>query len=246
MSDGSTEFFDAALLSEAAYTDWFGVNIQDKQEVIDALTNNSLGNPFPQKQENYFLENWKIVSHQANTDSGFSATLFKNKTTGEFVYAVRGSQLSPGSNWDANDAIEDALLLSKGLAFNQISDLYNDWKKLITPLGESYEAAVWETVTLDADWFAALGLVINNPVSAKAMEMILQSMYGKPIIFDGDVFKRLVFKNSEEAFGDDADRQHGEGRGVELVLGQVDVTGHSLSGHLNDVCRDDFKPHLAA
>jgi hypothetical protein len=43
-------------------------------------------------QADYFIENWKIVSHQPNTSTGFSATLFQHKETGEMVYAPRGTE----------------------------------------------------------------------------------------------------------------------------------------------------------
>ncbi len=73
--------YNHALLAEAAYAnlwdkDSHSVFTSDKK-IEGALTRNG----FSKTQAEEFVKDWEVVSHQANTASGFSATLFKNKHT---------------------------------------------------------------------------------------------------------------------------------------------------------------------
>jgi len=78
--------FDQAQLAEAAYAKFS--NITDEDEIKNNLI--TLG--FSKKQTDKFTEHWEVISHQPNLYSGFSATLFKNKHSGELVFANRGTE----------------------------------------------------------------------------------------------------------------------------------------------------------
>ncbi len=123
MSD-PTKFSDMASLSEASYVlfDELNRNFSDKA-VEDALKDSDLEGRFSATQAEEFVKHWQVVDHQGNTLSGFSATLFKNKDTGKFVYACRGTEGVVSLDlWsaDAGDIVAD------GLALKQIVDMYND------------------------------------------------------------------------------------------------------------------------
>jgi len=134
------EFFDIATLAEASYVLFDKLTDFTDKKVLDALQNNiDFNGNFSATQAANFVAEWEVVSHQPNTDSGFSATLFKNKITGEYVYAARGTE--PGNPMadifytDLGDIVVD------GLAIGQIVDMYNDWQRINTSEGQSYQAA---------------------------------------------------------------------------------------------------------
>ncbi len=71
-------------------------------------------------QAKRFFEKYELLNHQPNTSSGFSATLFQNKESKEYILAFRGTE---PSDWkkDIVDADKD-LALGK-LASNQYIDM---------------------------------------------------------------------------------------------------------------------------
>ena len=95
MSD-LTKAYDMAALSEASYVLFDKLyDFNDDKALIAALQNkNDFNGGFSATQAELFVATWQVVAHQGNTDSGFSATLFKNKRTGEYVYAARGTEPS--------------------------------------------------------------------------------------------------------------------------------------------------------
>lgn len=138
----SNQYYDLASLAEASYTLFDKIEFSISGEVKKALLQINFeeyhGN-FSTTQAADFVANWEVVAHQGNTDSGFSATLFKNKD-GKFYYACRGTE--PG--------IDDLLItdgcdiVTDGLAINQIVDMYNDWQRIKAPLNQTYNAAKLE------------------------------------------------------------------------------------------------------
>lgn len=72
------KLFELAQLAEASYAEFnlFGVN--------EALQKTK----FSSTQATEFAAHWSVASHQANTGSGFSATLFEDKTaSGNYTLA---------------------------------------------------------------------------------------------------------------------------------------------------------------
>ncbi len=128
-----TDGFYQALLSEASYADLS--NITTRQSYIDVLTDEGKG--FSKSQADYFVNNWKVASHQPNTADGFSATLFErlNETgtgTGQYTLAIRGT--SGGVDIFFADAFGIGTL---GYARDQTYSLYNYFIRLITPSSEN-------------------------------------------------------------------------------------------------------------
>ncbi|OBX08840.1 hypothetical protein QV08_03300 [Gallibacterium salpingitidis] len=69
---------DKALLSAAAYTDFFDESGHrlDKNDIQDSLIKE--GN-FTQQDIEYFTSNFEVVHQQLETSSGFSAAVIKDK-----------------------------------------------------------------------------------------------------------------------------------------------------------------------
>ena len=51
-----------------------------------------LGGDFSPTQAKKFFAKYRLLIHQPNTDSGFSATLFQNKQTNEYILSFRGTK----------------------------------------------------------------------------------------------------------------------------------------------------------
>lgn len=97
-----------------------------KSDLATALT---MGNKHSSKfatqtEADNFLKEWDVVAQQPNTSSGFSGTLFQNRTTHEFVISFRSTEF-------IDDAVNDCQTTNKtiadfGWAFGQISDM-QEW-----------------------------------------------------------------------------------------------------------------------
>ena len=79
----SKKLFELAQLAEASYGNFLLPKPKDA-----LLFDLNLDSMFSSSQADEFLENWSVASHQANTASGFSATLFEDKTaSGNYTLA---------------------------------------------------------------------------------------------------------------------------------------------------------------
>jgi len=98
------ELFQQAQLTEAAYANFIdpntGLPYTLNQKITDALQDTGNHMTFSVTQADDFALHWKVITQQANTASGFSATLFQRIDTdpisgfqeGQYVYAVRGTE----------------------------------------------------------------------------------------------------------------------------------------------------------
>lgn len=207
----TNSLFEQAQLAEAAYANfWDDITntlITDQAKVIAALKGED-GDGFSETQAQEFTNNWEIISHQPDTDTGFSATLFRRKTddpvsgykAGDYVYAIRGTAGIVDFQEDLGNIVADTL------ALEQIVDLYNDWIRIITPEGEVYQVA--KLVTFEGD---------GNP-----NHVILDSPTG---------YKTIVWESSTDVYSSDDLRYSGTGVSVSPD-NLTSVTGHSLGGHL--------------
>ncbi len=225
MSD-LTKAYDMAALAEASYVLFHKVPklLVDDKAVIKALQDKELNGSFSATQAADFVATWQIVAHQQNTGSNFSATLFKNKKTGEYVYAARGTE-GLGQDLFLTD-IGDIVI--DGLAFKQIVDMYNDFARLRTPEKQSYLAANLDRLNMETGLLAAERAVLLGTV-AGPVELGLRQR--SDVFIDepsGTVYK-LELKPSSEVFND----KRAEGLGaLTYGLTPLSVAGHSLGGHL--------------
>ncbi|MFT6791701.1 MAG: hypothetical protein ACJA04_000911 [Cellvibrionaceae bacterium] len=105
----------------------------DKDNLKLSLSSPERGGDFTDTQANNFIINYKLIHQLPNTNSGFSATIFQDLTTGKKVLAIRGTEFT-FSGAPADVIQTDFLDIGpSGYADNQSTDSYHYWKQLITP-----------------------------------------------------------------------------------------------------------------
>ena len=188
--------------SSASYSN-FSVDITD-QKFREALIN---GGGFSELQAEDFIEEYDFLHQQPNTLlSGFSATVFEN-SNGKKVLAIRGTEFNSFPVGTIRDGVvADILGIGiSGYADSQADDLYRYWKQLTTPEGEAVSYSSDELVRLYALSNPLLGQFSPSAIVALAnFETFTQSILGL-----------------EE-----------KGLGIINPGERIDVTGHSLGGHL--------------
>ena len=104
-------------------TDSLTSNFINRPLTADILTDGNLqASRFTQIEADKFVALWEVVDHLSNTTTGFSGTLFKNKSTNELVLSIRSTEF-------LDDAVRDSYGTNKlelkdhGWAFGQISDM---------------------------------------------------------------------------------------------------------------------------
>jgi Ca2+-binding RTX toxin-like protein len=219
--------FDQAQLAEASYVlfDNLQSDYGDRQ-IIDILQNSEQGGNFSQTQAEDFVNTWQVISHTRNTSSGFSATLFRRKDTNEYVYAMRGTEgLISWDLWgaDVGDIVRD------GLAIDQIVDMYNDWQYLNATSGSSYQVA--ELSLLLTETAALATARLTNPVGTSAYEAMLRTRDDVVIDMPTGTVYTIEYVSSSDYYEDGDPHTTGSGA-LYGKQADLDVTGHSLGGHL--------------
>jgi len=95
------DLFQQAELAEAAYASFFsnsGVLLTADADVKAALRDTNNNGNFSEAQATSFVSQWKVVDQYIGptslgglVGSGFSATLFRDTTTGAYTFALRGT-----------------------------------------------------------------------------------------------------------------------------------------------------------
>ena len=190
------KLFELTQLAEASYGNLIGQNPNLGVALLQDLNGDDLFSP---TQATEFAAHWSVASHQANTASGFSATLFKDKTTsGNYTLAIRGTELFSNTVGDLLSADVNGITIT-GAAFKQIVDLYNYWQRLTTATTAHYTQAELVTTT---------------------------SVPANGYIYSYQVRDMLYFVSIDHSTSTDF------GLGELSSTAIVDVTGHSLGGHL--------------
>ncbi|NWA08438.1 calcium-binding protein [Pseudomonas gingeri] len=118
---------DYSALAQAAYA-----NFSSDQSSMKAALTNVDGSAFTSEQAVEFERRYSLVAFQENTGSGFSASVFKDKFTNEYVVASRGTE---GTSSDILEA--DLLDIGgKGIAARQGIDLFNFYQRLVAVSGQ--------------------------------------------------------------------------------------------------------------
>lgn len=123
----ANELFNNAELALAAYADLNTTQstLDQKLALIDA--------GMTDKQAKEFATRYpEVIAHIPNTDSGFSATVFKD-TNGQLTVAFRGTEASLG-NVDLTEA-DLSEIAPLGAAYHQIVDMFNWWQTISNPAG---------------------------------------------------------------------------------------------------------------
>ena len=129
-SQSSLKEDDSTLVSFLKDENWTPAKPSDKHPRADKL--------FSKTQAEIFTENYTFISHQPNTLTGMSSTVFQSKEDGSFTFAMRGTEPSAQGGIDA--AIEDLTgVVLAGKAKAQLADAFHYYKRLTTPQGETVE-----------------------------------------------------------------------------------------------------------
>ncbi len=229
----TTNIFQLGQLAEAAYGNFVfedGALITldtNVQNILQGLNPDGTKNPdnsmaFSQTQALLFTEQWSVIAHQPNTSSGFSATLFQNKETGEQVYATRGTdgmRFTDPSSWIefGIDLVSDlGGIVKNGLAVDQIVDMYNDWQRINSPVG-AYDIKVLQFEPL-----------LSLTLGGLQLDELLASGYYIYESASGAIYS-IKDSRSDIEYGANDPRATGAG---EVNYGVASATGHSLGGHL--------------
>ena len=100
-----------------------GLQSYTGDDLIRALQQgNNHASVFTSTQASAFEKEWEVLSQDANTETGFSGTLFRNKNTGELVISFRSTEFIDDNARDnvATNALE---IKDYGFAFGQIDDM---------------------------------------------------------------------------------------------------------------------------
>ena len=136
MADNIKNWYDFTLLQMAAESYLHDLSLANDADVKGRLIK---GNVFPGKPEgssstrmsgkqaDYFLGQFEIVAHHKNDESGFSGTLFRNKSTGEYTLSMRSTEYryqTDGGDWE-RDGLRgaDGQVGAYGFAFAQIDHM---------------------------------------------------------------------------------------------------------------------------
>ena len=224
------------LLAEASYSDFSKIDF--KSENMDRDIKRAIIEENDGKDESksglaaYVSDKYTVVAHHEDADNsswavsdmiemvgsgetGFSATLFQDKDTKEYIFAIKGTlSLYDLVAMDGGDIALD------GLAHHQIVNMYNFWQSIVQ---EEFKPARIETdLALTAQY------QVKNPhsvlgINAFSEYLSQNKLENQGYFLDSGKVKRIVF--SENAV---------KGKGLKEVAEQkVTVTGHSLGGHLS-------------
>lgn len=86
------KYANLQMAAEAFLVDANDIPFSDIEDIKRALTEGNLhASKFTATEATKFAAEWEVVAQKPNTTTGFSGTLFKNKTTGELVPLGSGS-----------------------------------------------------------------------------------------------------------------------------------------------------------
>jgi len=129
--------FEQAELAEAAYANFWDEDANEVITNVDDVKNALEASGLSKTQAFELVKHWRVVDHQPDTGSSFSATLFESlDNPGEFVFAIRGT-----AGLVDLVAADFTQIVTNGLAIDQIVDMYNYWQRLVAPKDSTVQQA---------------------------------------------------------------------------------------------------------
>ena len=113
-----------------------------RQALIDG---NKHASVFTETQADEFLKHWEVVTQKANTGTGFSGTLFRNRQTRELVMSFRSTEFIDDSARD-NQATNTLEIKETGFAWGQLRDM-KAW------YGDLQKSSIWRTTNVRKSQF---------------------------------------------------------------------------------------------
>jgi Ca2+-binding RTX toxin-like protein len=138
--ESSKTIFDQALLMVAAYADLTGITFDQDQHDTGGYVSRLKDAGMSGTEATYFAANYGVVSHQPNTPSGYSGTLFRTRAepsltdpTKGFTFAIRGTDLGSVSVMFKDLVMTDlGQIVIGGFAQDQIRDMLHQWDSLVS------------------------------------------------------------------------------------------------------------------
>jgi trimeric autotransporter adhesin len=230
----SLNLFQQAQLAEAAYANFinpdtgsiFATNAGIQTALITSGFSTNQGTPEQSAQASAFVSQWRVVDQYTAPftlgfiGTGFSGALFQNTQTGEYALAIRGT----------NDIAADILgadlgdIVADGLAIDQVVDMYNYWQSL-THSGV-YQAKRLITLSVETTELNA-AYILGGSVGL-AYEAQLRARPDVVIDYPSRTVRTIQTVQSIQL----SDSRLHSGSGALTLAANVDVSGHSLGGHL--------------
>ena len=157
----STAYINA-LLADATYVDGLA---PDGAPLSGSALVGKLQDRLTPSLAQYLADNFEVVTQKLtsdNTESGFDATVWREKSTGKIYVSMRGTEFSGYA-----DAAADADLTFSGLARDQAVSMVNWWLKSTTPttgLAAQLKIVTPLDVALIASGYSVGAIVAAPPV----------------------------------------------------------------------------------
>ncbi|WP_155739114.1 lipase family protein [Ralstonia solanacearum] len=206
---------DAAAILGAAVASY--AKIKPGNDFQGSIKDEQTGANFTDVSAYDFSQRFEFIDQRENVSvNGFSASVFRDKSNGHIVLAIRGTEVN-------TDPINDLLsadiigIGGAGYAANQAVELYRYVKRLTTPGGQPVQYSDDELLMLYR---------LGHPPSAAS---ILAGYSGK--LFVALSAQELISYRGQF----ESDKGVDSGTPGAAVIGpneKIDVTGHSLGGHL--------------
>ncbi|MEN8180787.1 MAG: hypothetical protein ABFS39_19505 [Pseudomonadota bacterium] len=198
-----TKISQQVEISEASYVDFRAAIKSDGSYDADKVKTALITGGFSLIQAEDFASDWRVANHLPNTSAGFSATVFESvDNPGEYTLAIRGTE--PGAQWGTDLTLADiAVIGADGIALSQAIDLFNYYQQLITAEGQqAVQYEVYEGIL---------------PPPQGAVYIQLDTGSGP---LSAPMYRYLEVSDLADGLGVIPDGT------------MIDVTGHSLGGHL--------------
>lgn len=128
--------FINALLADASYVDGLSAS-------IDLAAYGPLQTRLTPTLAQYLADNFEVVTQKLtndNTESGFDATVWREKSTGQIYVSMRGTE-------GLADFAADVDLTVSGMARKQVIDMVNWWLKSTAAIGANASQIKFETIS---------------------------------------------------------------------------------------------------
>ena len=197
----------------ASYADLQGATTDES--LSNALSLNGSKANFTEIQADHFAQTFQLIHQRPNVSlNGFSASLFREKATGQHVIAIRGTE-EPILDLFVTDGLS---IGGNGFANNQAVEMFRYFKSLTTAGGQQVQYSdleVWQMFAIKNSLLVQLAITMPLPTFTGGLAMDFQN-FKQLLASDVGIIPPLgSLQNS-----------------VLSPLDTVNVTGHSLGGHL--------------
>ena len=207
------------LVAQRVATSVASYGTLDRNHLKDSLTSPSGAANFTSTQADAFVAQYDLLDQLPNVPlNGFSATVLLDKTTGKHVIAMRGTEVPVFPSQTVLDLLkEDGLSIGgNGFANTQAVEMIRYYKRLITAGGQPVqytEQAKWQLFAVKNSLLVPLASVL--PALSPGLTASF-AMFQVELATDVGVVPPAGSATTSVLSPDE----------------RVDVTGHSLGGHL--------------